>query len=72
MCIKQTVHVCMDANNSSVCFCSGCFLRHIRRPLVIGLFQLALLAINEKPPNRKSPHDWLVMSFIDMATFSGI
>ena len=29
---KLTVHVCMDANSSSVCFCCGCFLRCVRRP----------------------------------------
>ena len=34
--------------------------------------QLALMAANEKPPGCKSPHDWLVMLSIDLATFCGI
>ena len=34
---KQTAHVCMDANSLSVCFCCGYFLRHVRRPRMLGL-----------------------------------
>ena len=35
---------------------------------VLGLSS-DLLAVNEKPLNCKSPHDWLVMLSIDLATF---
>ena len=30
------MHVCIIANSSSVCFSQGCFLRHVRRPRVLG------------------------------------
>ena len=32
----QTMHGCMMANSSSVCFSQGCFLRRVRRPCVLG------------------------------------
>ena len=34
--------------------------------------QLALVAVNEKPPGCNSPHDCLVMLSIDLATFCAI
>ena len=34
--IVLAMHVCVIANSSSVCFSQGCFLRHVRRPRVLG------------------------------------
>ena len=34
--------------------------------------QFALLAIDEKQATCKSPHDWLVMLFTDLATFCSL
>ena len=70
---EQTMHACVYGCQQLISlFSRGCFLRRVRHPQVLKLSLIVLLAVIEKPPGCKLPHDWLVMLSTNLATFGAI
>ena len=67
-----TFHACLSAKALLVCFCQGLFCRPSDVLMYVGGHKNALACQNRKTTGWEWPHDWIVISAIDLATFCGI